>query len=92
MNVEQSIRKKLSGVIDPGAGLDVERMGLVRKVEVDGGRVTVVLRPTSPVCPMAFKLAADISEAVRSVAGVNSVAIKVENFERAAELEALFEE
>jgi copper chaperone CopZ len=41
---------------------------------------------------MAFKLAADISEAVRSVGGVSSVAIKVENFERAAELEALFRE
>jgi len=92
MKVEQLIEERLSEVIDPETGLDVVRMDLVHDLRVDGGHVTFVLRPTSPVCPMAFRLAADIRDAVRSVCGVSRVTVKVENFRRAAELESLLEE
>lgn len=90
--MEQLIEERLSEVIDPETGLDVGRMDLVHDLRVEGGRVTLVFRPTSPVCPMAFKLAADIRDAIRSVPGVSRVTIKVENFRRAAELESLLED
>jgi metal-sulfur cluster biosynthetic enzyme len=92
MKVEQLVKERLSEVIDPETGLDVGRMDLVHDLRVDGGHVTLVFRPTSPVCPMAFKLAADIRDAVRSVSGVSRVTVKVENFRRAAELESLLED
>jgi cation diffusion facilitator family transporter len=90
--IKELIRAKLSEIIDPETGLDIERMGLIRNVRVEDGHATLVFRPTSPVCPMAFKLAADVREAVRSVPGIDGVTIKVENFNRAAELESLLQE
>jgi len=92
ITVEQIIKEKLSKVIDPETGLDVGRMDLVHNLQVEGGYVTLVFRPSSPVCPMAFKLAADIRDAVRSVPGVSRVTVKVENLHRAAELESLLED
>jgi len=87
--IRESVETRLSDVVDPETGLDIQRMGLIKDLQVEAGHATLVFRPTSPVCPMAFKLAADIRDAVRSVPGINGVTIKVENFNRAAELEAL---
>ena len=92
MKVEQLIKDRLSEVTDPETGLDVGRMDLVHNLRVEGGHVTLVFRPASSVCPMAFKLAADIRGAIRSVPGVSRVTVKVENFGRAAELESLLED
>ncbi len=88
-----AIEEHLAEVIDPGAGLDVFRMGLVRDLEVsEGGDVSLVFRPSSPVCPMAFSLVPAIKEAIESVPGVGSVSMRIKNFNRAAELEALLAE
>ena len=87
------IMQKLEGVTDPETGLNVIRMGLVRdlRVEEEKGDVRLVFRPTSFFCPMAFKLAADIQNAIKCVDGVGAIKIEVENFERAKELTQLLE-
>jgi len=54
--------------------------------------VHLVFRPTSFFCPMAFKLAVDIRDAIKKVSGVASVKIEVRDFARANELNALLEE
>ena len=86
---QSAIEKKLSKVKDPETGLDVMRMGFIRNLDVSRGRVSLLFRPSSPVCPPAFRLGADIREAVLSVTGVERVDIRVENFNRAGELERL---
>jgi cation diffusion facilitator family transporter len=83
------VEERLRGVIDGETGLDIMRMGLVRDLRIEGGRVELTFRPTSPVCPMAFKIASDIREAVLSVPGVTDMDLRVKNYDRAAELEAL---
>ena len=89
--MRDAILRQLANVIDPETGLDVLRLGPVRDLNVDeaSGKVTLTFRPASKFCPMAFTLAADIQEAVRSTPGVRSVEIKVENYVRATELEAV---
>ena len=92
--MEEKIRRALESVVDPGMGLDVLRVGVVRDLQVDAanGQISLTFRPSSPVCPVAFALAASIQKAVSLVPGVNSVSIKVENFNRAKELEAFLHE
>ena len=94
--IEEQIRNQLGCLIDPETGLDFLRMGLVRNVEIEedpaGKKVTLVFRPSSPVCPMAFKLAWDLKSAVKGLNGVAEVDVKVENYNRAAELEAVLKE
>ena len=80
----------LKKVIDPGTSENIISMGLVKEIEVDeDGKASLTFCPSSPVCPMAFKLAGDIQRAVQKVPGVSEVHISVENFARAEELEKL---
>jgi metal-sulfur cluster biosynthetic enzyme len=95
-DLHQEIQKGLRGIIDPGTGLDVIRMGLVRDTRLEkagkGCRAILTFRPSSPVCPMAFKLAWDIKKAVETVDGIETVEVKVEGYNRASELEAVLRE
>ncbi len=88
-----AIEEHLAGIVDPGAGLDVLRMGLVRDIAIsEAGDVSFTFRPSSPVCPMAFSLAPAIKEAIESVPGVRKVLVRIENFNRARELEEIMSE
>jgi metal-sulfur cluster biosynthetic enzyme len=84
------VRTALAEIIDPETGLSIMRMDLIHDIEVmeDGG-VSLLFRPSSPVCPMAYALANSIKQKLERVSEVSSVKIRVENFERAAHLEAL---
>lgn len=94
MSLKDHIMQDLSRVIDPETGLSVVRMGLVYGLDVDEneGNVHVIFRPTSYFCPLAFKLAVDIRDAIKEVPGVNSLRVEVADFARAKELNQLLTE
>jgi len=63
--IESKLWERLKEVIDPGANLNVVDMGLIRELSIsDDGTVNVVFRPSSPVCPLAYVLAANIKKAL----------------------------
>lgn len=63
---------------------------LIPDAKVDKeGNVEIVFRPSSPVCPLAYKLGYDIKRAVKDIKGVKSVAIRVEGFRDAKKLETI---
>lgn len=89
----EKIFKALSQVVDPATGLDVIRMHVIEDLRVDDERkVKLILRPTSPVCPLAYKVAADIKQAIKEVEGVKAVEMKIEGFKDAARLENMLRE
>ncbi len=83
------IKEKLRTVADPGTTMDVMSMGIIKNITVDEetGVVSLTFAPSSPVCPMAFRLGAEIKSAVDSVEGVSRTEIKVLNYNRSDELE-----
>lgn len=91
--LHRQIQEGLRGIIDPGTGLDVVRMGLVCDTELQpagrGYRAIITFRPSSPVCPMAFKLAWEMKQRVQAVENIEAVEVRVEGFNRGPELEAL---
>ena len=91
MSLQNRIMQRLSRVVAPETGLGILRMGLVRDFVVDEqtGDVHLIFRPSSFLCPMTFKLAVDIKDAIKGIAGVNSLRITVEDFARARELNHL---
>lgn len=91
MCLRDLIMQELARVIDPETGLSVVRMGLVYDLDVDekAGNVHLIFRPSSYFCPMAFKLAVDMRDAVKAVPGVNSLRVEVADFARANELNQL---
>jgi metal-sulfur cluster biosynthetic enzyme len=94
--IREEIQEGLRGIIDPGTGLDVVRMGLVKDTRLEKGdtgyKAVLTFRPSSPVCPMAFKLAWDMKQCAQAVRDIETVEVKVEGYNRAAELEAILRE
>lgn len=89
---QSEIEKQLSKLVASDTGLDVMRMGLIRDLRVTRGNVSLIFRPTAAIAAVAFQLGAAILAVVRSVAGVRRVVVRVENFDRATELEQLLQE
>lgn len=54
------IRKAPKQVIDPETGQSVMAMNMVKKLIFEAGHCYIEFQPTSPVCPLAFKLSKEI--------------------------------
>ena len=83
----QSIKEKLTTVIDPETGVDVMRMKLVLDLVVtEDGMVSYKFRPSSPLCPIAVPLALGIIEAIKGVPGVKHQQVTVTDYVEADQL------
>ena len=76
MSVEEKVREEVGKVQDPETGQSFAEMQMIQSVkETAPGEVTVEFVPTSPFCPIAFKLAADIKAAAKAVPGVKKATV-----------------
>jgi len=74
--LEDKVRQEVGKVQDPETGQSFEEMQMIHSVkENEPGTVTVEFVPTSPFCPIAYKLAADLKAAAKSVTGVKKAVI-----------------
>lgn len=90
LSLKEEVEQVLEQVIDPETGLSIMRMDLIHDLVVTPhGEVSLVFRPSSPVCPMAYSLANAIKTNVEAVRRVRWVGITVQNFDRADHLESL---
>jgi len=63
-------------VVDPETGMTFGEMQMITNVkEEEPGVFKVEFVPSSPFCPIAFKLASDIKSAALKVAGVKKAQI-----------------
>jgi metal-sulfur cluster biosynthetic enzyme len=75
-DLEDKVRTEAGKVQDPETGQTFEEMQMIQSVkETEPGTVTIEFVPTSPFCPIAFKLSADLRDAAKSVTGVNKVLV-----------------
>jgi len=89
-SLRKELEEALAEIMDPETGLSVMRMDIIHDLHVeDGGEVSLIFRPTSPQCPMAYALANSIKQKLEATKGVGPVIIKVENFTDAERLESL---
>jgi len=78
MSTKNKVRAALEKVVDPcsaanGTNLSVVEMGLIESIEIEGCRVTVNLRLTSPDCTMVGYFEEEIEGATESLNGVETV-------------------
>jgi metal-sulfur cluster biosynthetic enzyme len=74
--VEKQVRSAVERVVDPETGLTFGQMNMITNVsQAEPGVVKVDFIPSSPFCPIAFKLAADIKAAAMSVKGVKKALV-----------------
>jgi metal-sulfur cluster biosynthetic enzyme len=74
--LEDKVREAAEKVVDPETGLTFGEMQMITNVkEEELGVVKVDFIPSSPFCPIAFKLAMDVKNAAMAVAGVKKVLV-----------------
>jgi metal-sulfur cluster biosynthetic enzyme len=74
--LEDKVREEVGKVLDPETGMSFAEMHMITNVkEEDPGVVKVEFIPTSPFCPIAFKLASDIKNAATKVSSVKKALV-----------------
>ncbi len=76
--MRERVLEALREVIDPHTGMNLVDMGVVRDVEVEGKEVRVVLRPTSPFCPITDYLAGAVRSKIEEL-GYERVEVELED-------------
>ena len=78
MQTEVQIVRVLRNVYDPEIPVNIYDLGLIYEVNVqESGKVFILMTLTSPGCPMADELIAEIQERVREIEGVNELEVKL---------------
>jgi FeS assembly SUF system protein len=76
--VEGEVIEALRTCFDPEIPVNIHDLGLIYKVEVDpAGTVNITMTLTSPSCPAAQSLPAEVQTKAQAVAGVTSVQVDV---------------
>ena len=74
--LEERVREEAEKVVDPETGLTFGEMKMITDVkEQELGVVKIDFVPSSPFCPIAFKLAMDIKKTAESVQGIKKVLV-----------------
>ena len=75
-DLEDKVREAVGKVVDPETGLTFAEMHMITNVkEEEPGVVKVDFIPSSPFCPIAFKLAMDVKNAALKVADVKKALV-----------------
>ena len=76
----EQIRGRLETVLDPcscmtNRPLSIVELGLIEKIDVVDGSVTIELVPTSPVCLYMAQIIEEVEAAIGSLEGVDGVTV-----------------
>jgi FeS assembly SUF system protein len=76
--LKPDVVEAISGVFDPEIPVNVYELGLIYDIVIDADAVVhVTMTLTSPMCPSAQQLPADVQSRVRAVAGVRDVHVEI---------------
>jgi len=76
--IESEVLEALRTCFDPEIPVNIYELGLIYNVNVEeGGAVTITMTLTSPHCPAAQSMPAEIEEKVKAVSGVSDVKIEL---------------
>jgi ATP-binding protein involved in chromosome partitioning len=77
MPTVEEARSALSQVMDPELNRDLVSLGMIKEIEVEGSKVSVTVELTTPACPLRSKIQQDCEAALRRLAGVEQVEVKM---------------
>lgn len=76
--LENRVMLALKTVYDPEIPVDIYELGMIYEINVDAeGNAKVVMTLTSPNCPVAESLPAEVQEKVAAVQGITSAEIEL---------------
>ena len=77
-----AVEKALHGVVDPcskalGSPMDIVTMGLVERIDIADGRVTVTIILTDPNCFFFGQIEQFVSDVLKELPGVTGVDVEI---------------
>ena len=76
-DLKEIVTESLKKVVDPVIHMDVVTGKMIEDIEADGKSVRLKFRPTSPICPIALKLAVDIKNNLKSLNIFDNIEVEV---------------
>ena len=73
----EEIKQALSGVMDPELGKNIVELGMVRDIQMDDGKVKILIALTISGCPLRDQIRDHAAQAVASLPGVTEVAVEL---------------
>ena len=90
--LEEKIISALKEIYDPEIPVNIYEIGLIYKIQIDDDfLVHIVMTLTTPNCPVAESLPAEVRERVKTVEGVKDVDLEL-TFEPPWDMEMLSDE
>lgn len=91
-DLEEKIIRELKEIYDPEIPVNIYEIGLIYKIQVDDDfSVHIVMTLTTPNCPVAESLPAEVRERVKALEGVKDVDLEL-TFEPPWDMEMLSDE
>lgn len=76
--LKSSIIEALKTIYDPEIPVDIYELGLIYEVNIDDlNHVEVIMTLTSPSCPVAGSMPAEVEQKVKEVDGVSDVTLEL---------------
>lgn len=76
-NLRDRVIDAIRTVFDPEIPIDVYELGLIYEVRLDGGTAHIVMTLTTPNCPSAQSLPAEVERVVRALDGIDDVTVTI---------------
>lgn len=76
-DLRKKLEDELNKIIDPELGLGLIDAGIVRKIDIEGGKVKVEIMPTAPFCPLVTFFVEEIKRRLKNLEGVEEVEVKL---------------
>jgi len=78
INLGEKIVKVLKGIYDPEIPVDIYELGLIYDVMVNEDMdVKILMTLTSPNCPVAESLPAEVEQKIKAIDGVKEVEVEI---------------
>ena len=77
ITTRDDVLRVLSSLQDPDLGRDVVSLGMIKDLEIAGGRVSFTFELTTPACPVKAQFETASRELVGALPGVSQVAVRM---------------
>ena len=74
-DLQERIITAIKTITDPELPINIYDLGLIRKIDIDEGKVQVDMTLTTPNCPVADLMPSQVFEEVSKVEGIASVRV-----------------
>lgn len=77
-SIENNIIDTLKSIFDPEIPVDIYQLGLIYEINIDDNNdVEIVMTLTTPNCPVAESMPAEVEQKVKDTEGVNDAKVKL---------------